>query len=646
MSTLTADSALDVNRAQHRLRSYAGSALTRLRMQVALDALAVAVSVSAWMLPLFLFADKMFSLQLLGINVWTIWAALSLLGIPFLLWRTFAPGLNEQRAAILADERLGLHARLSSALTLNFSDAANGEFGDAFLSEAMGRMSAVRVQQAFPIRVPRAFAWLMVPAMGAAAIYYFMPRQDVLGIAAKAEAKRKAEERKQNAAEMMQGKLEDLKKDLAEKQGDDKGGTFKVNQLIKDAQNVAKELKDDKKTAEEALLSLGSLKKQAEDEKEKIQRGKEFSDRLEKLQAKDLNLDEADHTKAISEALKMGDAGLAAKEMRKLAQKVKQEILNDPKKSDEQKKKELEKLKDELAKLAGALAEDEALRDKLQEISETSMSAADYQKLETEMKKQAERQNKGKKKFGDDIEKEMEQAADELERLEEENDTKLSEDEKEEVKELDKVENSLDEAMENLTGEGEQKSKNGGEAQPGKQQGGDKTGKSGKPGAGNSGKLKSMRGRASQKGKGGNESNKNANSQSGDKGDGKQNGNPNGQPGNGLGAGQGVGRRPYQDGDATFEPQKDKGNMRAGAITGISHFRGQGAKGDAPQEFYQTFEPANKDGASSLELERIPADAKEMVKDYFTRVREGASPPQTPPAPKKADGPSKEGLKE
>src|ERR1043165_2288058 len=142
--------------------------------------------------------------------------------------------------------------------------------------------------------------------------------------------------------------------------------------MIKDAEKIAKDLKEGDNNTEQSLQGLVALKKQIEDEKEKIQRGKEFADRLEKLQAKDLNLEETDLSKNVSEALKMGDAGLAATEMRKLAKKVKDEILNDDTKSPEQKQKELDKLQRELEKLAGALADDAALRDKLQELSKRS----------------------------------------------------------------------------------------------------------------------------------------------------------------------------------------------------------------------------------------------------------------------------------
>ena len=99
-------------------------------------------------------------------------------------------------------------------------------------------------------------------------------------------------------------------------------------------------------------------------------------------------------------------------------------------------------------------------------------------------------------------------------------------------------------------------------------------------------------------------------------------GNRSGQPGSGLDSGPGQGRRPYRDGDAEFEKQKVQGKLRQGAITGLSHFRGEGAKGDAPEQFVEAMKAAKEDAESSLELERIPSDAREMVKEYYSGVNE------------------------
>ena len=120
--------------------------------------------------------------------------------------------------------------------------------------------------------------------------------------------------------------------------------------------------------------------------------------------------------------------------------------------------------------------------------------------------------------------------------------------------------------------------------------------------------------------------------QGGKGGDPNKEGNKQGRPGDGLGGGIGQGLRPYHEiADPGFEAQKVRGKLQQGAITGLSHFRGQGAKGDAPVEFVEALKAAEQETSSSLWLDRIPADAREVVKDYFLKVREGANIKEEPP---------------
>ena len=642
MTTLALTTSNEFVSGRERLRRYVSRALARLRAQEALKSLTVVANLSSWLLALAIFSDRLFSLEKLGINVWIIWGALTALGIPYIIWRTYSPRIHANLAAVLADDRLRLHARLSSALTLDFSDPANQAFGEAFFDEALTKLAALKVEQAFPVALPRSLGFVFLPIAIAAIIFRFMPPQDALGIVAASANKRHAEALREKAGKELVGKLEDMKNKRPDEPVDEHSGQFKVNQLMQKADSIAKDMKDGKRTSDEALVALGQLKRDVEEEKEKLGQGKDFLDRLEKLSAQDLNLEENALTKEVSEALKMGDPEAAARQLRKLAQKVKDDILDDPNKTDEQKKQELDKLQREVEKLAGALAEDETLHNELKDLSQT-MSKSDFQQLQNEVDKfkNKDSKNNSKKKLGDDIEKQMNDVADELERLDEENDEKLSDEEKSEKEQLENLEENANDAMEQLNGEEEGGEKEGqpkgqqpqqGQGQPG----GGKSGKqkSGKGKSGQQGKGKSMRGRTSQQQAQGNQPGQQpGQGQGGQQGDGSQ-GKQQGKPGDGQGgSGQGSGKRPYRDGDAEFVSQKAKGQLQAGAITGLSHFRGQGAKGDAPQEFVKAITAAEQDAASSLELERIPVDARDTVKDYFRTVKDGAGLPATGPAP-------------
>ncbi|HEY3322132.1 MAG TPA: hypothetical protein VGP72_16825 [Planctomycetota bacterium] len=435
--------------AREKLRGFAARALARLRTQIAIDATFVVFAASLCLLVIAIFLDRLLSLSRVGINIWIIWGGISALGIPYILWRTYTPRLHQALAAVLADDRMGLNARLCTALSLDLEDPAVAPFSEPFFAEALEKLQRLDVERAFPIRVPRFWALLLIPAFTAFGLHHFMEYQDQLGLEARREQRRKAEEVRQKAASALEGKLEDMKKKI-EDRPDQAGGNFKVNQLMKQADQIVKDLKEGNRDANEALLALGQLKREIEQEKDKIAEGKEFMDRMKKLQDKNLNLDDGDLTKAVSEALKMGDPGAAARQLRKMANELRKDILDNPNKTDAQKQAELEKLKKEVEKLAGALAEDEALRQNLRELSEKVMGAAEFEKLREELKKQAEKEGKGADKKMDEIGKQIEKVAEELERLEEDDDVALNENEKNEMDQLDNMEDGVDDAMDGL----------------------------------------------------------------------------------------------------------------------------------------------------------------------------------------------------
>lgn len=100
-----------------------------------------------------------------------------------------------------------------------------------------------------------------------------------------------------------------------------------------------------------------------------------------------------------------------------------------------------------------------------------------------------------------------------------------------------------------------------------------------------------------------------------------------------MDGGPGTGKRPYADSDTDFEKEKVRGKMQSGAITALSHFRGQGAKGDAPQEYINMVQRADQEAASSLELDHVPADQRQVVKEYFSSLKRDAGVVPTAPRP-------------
>jgi hypothetical protein len=659
-ATLSASSETMLS-ARARLQRHIAAGLLRMRMQEALSALLISTTLSAWLLAALLLADKLFSLKQLGIPVWTIWGAASLLAVPYILWRVASPRLHDLLAAVNADDRLGLNARLCTALTLDVRDPANAAFGALFFQEAESRLAKLNVAKAFPLRVPRAFALLAIPAALSAAVHYGMDYKDALGLVSEAQGKRRAEEIRTRASQRMEKAIQDLKKE-AETGVEQNTGTFKPQMLVEQAQDVHKKLKDGEISPDQALTQLAQIKREIQDQKDDVAHGKEFKDRLESLKAKDLNLENEALSRDLSDALKNGDPNQAAQAARKLGDKIK-DTMNDPNLSPEEKQKKLDQMKREMEKLAGALAEDRALKEKLEDVAVESDEYKALQKAVSEFeKKEGEKERKnGDRKAGQDVEQKLEEVAQELERLAEEDDVKLDENGEKQMEKLEQMEAGIDEAMEAVAGaeaggeelaaEGEKGGEKGGAKAGGKQAGKMGAAKAGgkQGGAKKGGKMAG--GKAGQEGGESGKQGGQSGMQDGSK-DGKS-GDKDSGPSGGGGPGRASGARPLGElADPGFRKEKVKGQIQNGSITSLSHFRGQGAKGTAPNEFKQALEAAEKDPASSLELERVPADARETVRDYFLKVKRDAgipapdaggleSGPATPPAP--APGAEKKG---
>ncbi|MCW8130477.1 MAG: hypothetical protein KIS92_09030 [Planctomycetota bacterium] len=636
----TAALSLDTRSAQRRLQGLVDQAMMRLRLHEALKATVLSGTVVAWLLVPMLLADKLFALSALGFSIWIVWAGLAALCIPYILWRAFSNRIHEQFAAIVADERLGLHSRLATALTLDPDDDSG--FSEAFFHEAADRLAKLDPTKAFPIRMPK-LAYAILPAAAiAAAIFYFVPQRDLAGFVAKAQEKRLAEDLKQNSVKKLQATLDDLKKDQNATPPED-SAQFKVNQLIKKADQIAKELKEGKRDPNEAVIALAELKREIGEQRDKIDGdGKDLSERLKGLSEKDLNLEENDYTKEISEALKQGDAELAAREMRKLARKIKNEVMNDPNKTDEQKAEEMKKLQNEIEKLAGALEDEGEVGKDLMEAAKQSMSAAEYQQLQEEIKKQLnEQEGKNNQTMGEKLEEQLNEAAEELENQDEGGENELSEEEEDAQDQLDQLEEGVDSTMEGLTEQSGscQGCKEGENGQKSGQGSGKKAARSSKSGkAARGGKRMAGQKSGAKEGQDGDNGPKGKQSSSGgnEGGDKNQGGKPNSGFSGPNEGGPGMGKRAYRDGDALFQSEMVRGKMQSGAITGLSHFRGQGAKGDAPTQYVQALTAAEQDATSSLEVDRIPADAREMVKDYFSKLKEdtsGSIKPAVAPTP-------------
>ena len=206
----TATLSLEGVSARRHLQALIGQALTRLRLQEAIRASIFSLTIASGLLVPLIFFDRLFSLEALGIPIWIVWGCLVSLCVPYVILRVFSNRINERLAAVMADERLGLHSRLCTALALNPDQ--DPEFSEAFYAEAAQSLMNLDPARAFPYELPRMIYLLPIPVVIAAALFYLMPQQDKLGLIAEREQKRRAEVGKKKALKKLDGRLEDLKR--------------------------------------------------------------------------------------------------------------------------------------------------------------------------------------------------------------------------------------------------------------------------------------------------------------------------------------------------------------------------------------------------------------------------------------------------
>jgi len=425
----------------------------------------LSLTVALWILVPMVLADKILSLSQLGINIWIIWGGILCLSIPYILWRAFSDRLNTQLAAVLTDDRLGLHARLCTSLALPSDDGS--AFSELFYREASGRIRDLDATKAFPIQMPRLARLLPIPIVLAAGLWFGMDPQDRMGWVEEAQEKKRAEDAKKKSVKpLMDLKMQDLKREEKDVAVED-SASYKVNKLIRKAKDTAKKLQEGKINSEKALQALAQLKREIGDAREEHAFDK-AENRLKGLKHDKLNMQESAMTREVSEALKDNDPALAAQRMRRLARKVREEIMNDPNKTPEQKARELQKLQEEVERLAGALAEQQAMRDQLQELSEKTMGAAEYQKMQQQIREQNQQnqQNQGgqqgsnrqggeqpdqqggeqsAQEMADQLEEAMQEVADGFDQLEEES---YQPDETDDA--MDQLEEQVDNALDGL----------------------------------------------------------------------------------------------------------------------------------------------------------------------------------------------------
>jgi hypothetical protein len=344
------------------LASFLSQVRRRLLADRFLRNVAVDLIIASSLLVVFLFLDRTFFP-----GVASLWAfsGLILAAVLVSILRTLL--LNRATAletAEVADERLRLKERVSSALYLRRvcggpqdagSDAQRRpEWLQLVEDDATRSIATVPIRERFPVRVPRVFAWALLPLVMSGALSLWLPSFDFLGIGGRKEAAA----REMNTISEEEKKLAKLLAAIAKKAEEQK--LPEAKNLMELLAQQTRQAKTNEPQANQAQKAPGDPRKRAlvqmtrrEDAIRKGLNGQKYKrlkDALDDM--KGLDLKKPDVTKKLQEALKNGDLKKAQKELDKLQDDLDKLAGKDPSELPPEERERMRKLAEELKRLA------------------------------------------------------------------------------------------------------------------------------------------------------------------------------------------------------------------------------------------------------------------------------------------------------
>jgi hypothetical protein len=269
-------------------------------------------------------------------------------------------------AAIVADERLGLRARLSSALAID-ARTAGTPMAPALLADARRHAAKLDVGRDFPVRAPRQAAWAGIGLLVLAGTLLLVPQADVLGREQRIGRRKKRAEDVRLAARKME---EELRKALkrkpprSQKASRDLPGIKlddELSKLVKELQEAA--------DRDQAITKLNKLRDKARMAHARVAAMAEMMQRMQKMKqtGDDAGLPKGAGRK-LGGAMMNGDFQKAADELRKLKDMLEAKLKD--KQQGGLSQKEKAELKRDLERLA-------KMTDEWKELSDQFQKAAD-----------------------------------------------------------------------------------------------------------------------------------------------------------------------------------------------------------------------------------------------------------------------------
>jgi uncharacterized coiled-coil DUF342 family protein len=356
---------------------------------------------------------------------WTALGTLTAVGLAAAVWWTRRTAPSREYAALEIDNRFALRERVTTAVALT-PDLTATPAGQALLADAEAKVKPLDVREKFPVQMRWTAA--LAPAFTLAllaVVLWWNPGTLAWGQTADAATVKEGEVAKTTAAALQKKKADPAGK-KTETLDKRPGKSDKLEELEKELANLNDKYKDPtEETAEknkEKVAELtpleDKLKKFNEEKQQKLQ---QLADKLRELEK--LNKEEGFEdgpAKDLNDALAKGDLKKAEEEVDELRKKAKDKKLD--KKDAEKLSKQLDKMKNELEKLARNKERKEELKKKIEQAKKEGKDAEslerELEKIDQEQKAAAELMEKLAQKMAaakDALDKEdLEQLAEEL----------------------------------------------------------------------------------------------------------------------------------------------------------------------------------------------------------------------------------------
>lgn len=317
---------------------------------------------------------------------WLRWAVLGgLVGVATLvaIVLTILRRPSAAQAALSLDSEFGLRERVITACTLTPELAATSA-GQALLADTHAKVEKLNVADRFPVRLPRASAWLpatVAAAFGVAICYNPSFQQ------AQANPETKALDK--DIKKALDKKIEEVfKKPRTPQKPEERPKSADLQRLEAKLDEIAKQPRDNTQQLRERIKDLTSLEEEIK--KLERERSEKANAMRQQLQSKDKfmpnDVPKDGPAKDLTQALAEGDLEKAKDELDKLAKKIEKNELSEKEK--EQLQKQLENLEKKLQNLAEQKQKEEQLKKLAQE---GKLDAETLKRELQELKKEGEK---------------------------------------------------------------------------------------------------------------------------------------------------------------------------------------------------------------------------------------------------------------